>query len=308
MQDDSHFGQLMPASTVPSEPIPAGLERRVPCAAGYADRLDPGNPCAERLRLDVIAGRRLACRRGVYQRPRMAPSPDIRRRPSGRQGSHLATVLARLAQQPEKGHKRGAGLRPVRSTPAGDHHEPHPPHLPIAGQLDQRGRFPARSPRGRARRGRRHPGRTAPLDHAPAGPARARTIATSESRVGVRPQRPRERLRTRAVPAQLPHTIQLCIHCRENPAGFWVSRTGGKTVHRPWCLSCCEGLDRDRCDDPVRELAPCHAGHDAQVPALGHADLGIPCRRTQRWRGSSPLTLVPTGFDDAAPGPRQATP
>jgi len=46
----------------------------------------------------------------------------------------------------------------------------------------------------------------------------------------------------------LPHTIQLCIHCRENPAGFWVSRTGDTTVRRPWCLSCCEGLDRDRCD------------------------------------------------------------
>src|SRR5207245_7562364 len=76
----------------------------------------------------------------------------------------------------------------------------------------------------------------------PPVPAPARTIATSEPRVGVRRQ-PRERLRTRAVPAQLPHTIQLCIHCRENPAGFWVSRTGGKTVHRPWCLSCCEGLD-----------------------------------------------------------------
>src|SRR2546429_8847171 len=75
-----------PAFTVPSEPIPAGLERRVPCAAGYADRLDPGNPRAERLRLDVTAGRRLACRPGVYQRPRMAPPPDIRRRPSGRQG------------------------------------------------------------------------------------------------------------------------------------------------------------------------------------------------------------------------------
>ena len=82
----------------------------------------------------------------------------------------------------------------------------------------------------------------------PPVPAPARTIATSEPRVGVRPQPPRERLRTRAVPARLPHTIQVCIHCRENPAGFWVSRTGGKTVRRPWCLSCCAGLDRDRCD------------------------------------------------------------
>jgi len=51
-----------------------------------------------------------------------------------------------------------------------------------------------------------------------------------------------------AAAARLPHTIQLCVHCRENPAGFWVSRTGGKTVRRPWCLSCCEQLDRDHCD------------------------------------------------------------
>lgn len=79
-------------------------------------------------------------------------------------------------------------------------------------------------------------------------PAPARAIATSEPRVGVRPQPPRQRLRTTAEPAWLPHTIHLCIHCRENPAGFWVSRTGSKTVRRPWCLSCCEGLDRNRRD------------------------------------------------------------
>jgi hypothetical protein len=59
---------------------------------------------------------------------------------------------------------------------------------------------------------------------------------------------PVARLRTRVLPARLPHTIQLCIHCRENPAGFWVSRTGGNTVRRPWCLSCCQGLDPERCD------------------------------------------------------------
>jgi hypothetical protein len=43
----------------------------------------------------------------------------------------------------------------------------------------------------------------------------------------------------------LPHTIQLCIHCRQNPAGFWVSRTSDQTVRRPWCLSCCQDLDPD---------------------------------------------------------------
>ena len=41
----------------------------------------------------------------------------------------------------------------------------------------------------------------------------------------------------------LPHTIQLCIHCRRNPAGFWVSHNGDQTVRRPWCLSCCPDLD-----------------------------------------------------------------
>ena len=78
-------------------------------------------------------------------------------------------------------------------------------------------------------------------------PAPARTIVTCEPRVGARPQAPRERLRTRATPVRLPHTVHLCIHCGANPAGFWVSRAGGKTARRPWCLSCCAGLDRDRC-------------------------------------------------------------
>jgi hypothetical protein len=50
--------------------------------------------------------------------------------------------------------------------------------------------------------------------------------------------------RWRRIPMpRLPHTIQLCIHCRHNPAGFWVSRDSGQTVRRPWCLSCCQDLD-----------------------------------------------------------------
>jgi len=53
------------------------------------------------------------------------------------------------------------------------------------------------------------------------------------------------RRRTRAAPFPLPHTTQLCIHCRQNPAGFWVSRTSDQTVRRPWCLSCCQDLDPD---------------------------------------------------------------
>jgi hypothetical protein len=45
------------------------------------------------------------------------------------------------------------------------------------------------------------------------------------------------------MPRLLPHTIQLCIHCRSNPAGLWVSRHSDQTVRRPWCLSCCQDLD-----------------------------------------------------------------
>jgi hypothetical protein len=54
------------------------------------------------------------------------------------------------------------------------------------------------------------------------------------------------RRRTITTPRLLPHTIQLCIHCRHNPAGFWVSRDSGQTVRRPWCLSCCQDLDPGR--------------------------------------------------------------
>ena len=41
----------------------------------------------------------------------------------------------------------------------------------------------------------------------PPGPAPNRAVATSEPRVGVRPQPPREKLRTRAVPARLPRFL-----------------------------------------------------------------------------------------------------
>jgi len=43
-----------------------------------------------------------------------------------------------------------------------------------------------------------------------------------------------------------PRTVPLCIHCRQNPAGFWVSHTSDQTVRRPRCLSCCQELDQSR--------------------------------------------------------------
>ncbi len=42
-----------------------------------------------------------------------------------------------------------------------------------------------------------------------------------------------------------PHMIHLCVHCRQNPAGFWVYGPGARTARRPWCLSCLDGLDCD---------------------------------------------------------------
>jgi hypothetical protein len=48
-------------------------------------------------------------------------------------------------------------------------------------------------------------------------------------------------------PGRLPHTFQLCIHCWVNPAGFWVRGKDSGVVRRPWCLSCCDDLDRERC-------------------------------------------------------------
>jgi hypothetical protein len=44
----------------------------------------------------------------------------------------------------------------------------------------------------------------------------------------------------------LPRIVQLCTCCRQNPAGFWVSHTTDQAVPRPWCLSCCRGLDQSR--------------------------------------------------------------
>jgi hypothetical protein len=56
------------------------------------------------------------------------------------------------------------------------------------------------------------------------------------------------RRRAPTAPRLLPRTVQICIHCRQNPAGLWVSHAGGQTVRRPWCLTCCQELHPDRYD------------------------------------------------------------
>lgn len=60
---------------------------------------------------------------------------------------------------------------------------------------------------------------------------------------GPAPPTTRSRRRTLTTHRLLPRTIQLCIHCRQSPAGFWVSRDSSQTARRPWCLSCCQHLD-----------------------------------------------------------------
>jgi hypothetical protein len=61
---------------------------------------------------------------------------------------------------------------------------------------------------------------------------------------------PADRLPQQPVTApSLPRgTRQLCICCRENPAGFWVSLQDAAVVRRPWCLACCARLDRAQCE------------------------------------------------------------
>ena len=71
--------------------------------------------------------------------------------------------------------------------------------------------------------------------------AAAVSVAAGQNRPA--PTATMTRRRAITTPRLLPRTIQLCIHCRHNPAGFWVSRSTGQTVRRPWCLSCCQDLD-----------------------------------------------------------------
>jgi hypothetical protein len=72
----------------------------------------------------------------------------------------------------------------------------------------------------------------------------ATSVATGQNRPAPSTTAPRRRMMI--APRLRPRTSQLCTHCRQNPAGFWVSRTSDQTVRRPWCLSCCQWLDPAR--------------------------------------------------------------
>jgi hypothetical protein len=85
-----------------------------------------------------------------------------------------------------------------------------------------------------------------PVSDGPAGrfiqqAAAGASVAAGQERPA--PAATSSRRRTMTIPRLLPHTFQLCICCRRNPAGFWVSRNGGQTARRPWCLTCCQDLD-----------------------------------------------------------------
>jgi hypothetical protein len=114
------------------------------------------------------------------------------------------------------------------------------------------------------------PGRVEPQERQPKGqephlagrPGRdglaARFIqhAAADANVAAGQTRPapattRSRRCTMTMPRLLPYTIQLCVHCRHNPAGFWVSRTSRQTVRRLWRLSCCQHPD-PRSDHAIR--------------------------------------------------------
>jgi hypothetical protein len=72
----------------------------------------------------------------------------------------------------------------------------------------------------------------------------AASVATGQNRAAPPTAMPQRRMIN--APRLRPRTVQLCIRCRHNPAGFWVSRTRDQTARRPWCLSCCQHLDPGR--------------------------------------------------------------
>ena len=105
-------------------------------------------------------------------------------------------------------------------------------------------------------------------------------------------------------PGLLPRTVQLCIHCQHNPAGFWVSRTSATAVRRPWCLTCCAGLDQGHHTvTPVDAVSGTgrarRAGQDGAARRTPGRRAGIGCAGSARF---SPAARRPCPAP-AAPGP-----
>jgi hypothetical protein len=62
---------------------------------------------------------------------------------------------------------------------------------------------------------------------------RAGGPSVAVSQTGPAPAAANSGRQTMTMPRMPPRTIQLCIHCRQNPARFWVSRSSAQTVRRP---------------------------------------------------------------------------
>jgi hypothetical protein len=129
--------------------------------------------------------------------------------------------------------RHGDGLwRAVRSSPAGGHHEPHPPHWPLAGQPEQTRQFPARPPRGRAGRGRDHAARTASLDHVLAtachGPPHRRIRAARRCPTAGPPGKAARNSRVRLAAAYRP-----TVHPLPGEPGRILGQPNGQQDHPP---------------------------------------------------------------------------
>ena len=107
----------------------------------------------------------------------------------------------------------------------------------------QRGADPRGQPQGERPHPASRPGRNGLAGRFIQDIAAAATVAADRQWPAASTALPRRRAMTAPRP---PRTLQLCIHCRQNPAGFWVSRTSDQISRRPWCLSCCQWLDPGR--------------------------------------------------------------
>jgi len=89
------------------------------------------------------------------------------------------------------------------------------------------------------------PGTDGPVQHVALSCAAGHQVRIAADRL---PAPAREQLAGRDTGTKPRSGHHLCIHCMTNPAGFWVSRRGSQVVRRPWCLTCCQGLDPDLYD------------------------------------------------------------
>jgi len=118
------------------------------------------------------------------------------------------------------------------------------PGRPAADERKRHHADPHRQPPGEGPHPASRPGRNGLAERFTRDIATATSVATGQNRPAPPPAMPQRR--TMIALRLRPRAVQLCIHCRQNPAGFWVSHTSDQPVRRPWCLSCCQWLDQSR--------------------------------------------------------------